>query len=77
MGKGKGKGKSGGSRNDNRKCGKAFKQRPRKQRKTGRTIGGYSPAKLKIREQKRAYVKTHTPNETTIEALKEAEATDE
>jgi hypothetical protein len=49
----KGKGKSGGSRNDNRKCGKAFKQRPRKQRKTGRTIGGYSPAKLKIREYKR------------------------
>jgi hypothetical protein len=70
---GKGKSKSGGSRNDNRKCGKAFKQRPRKQRKTGRTIGGYSPAKLKIREQKRAYVKTHTPNKTTIEALKEAE----
>ena len=50
---GKGKSKSGGSRNDNRKCGKAFKQRPRKQRKTGRTIGGYSPAKLKIREYKR------------------------
>jgi hypothetical protein len=49
----KGKGKSGGSRNDNRKCGKAFKQRPRKQRKTGRTVGGYSPAKLKIREYKR------------------------
>ena len=74
---GKGKSKSGGSRNDNRKCGKAYKQRPRKQRKTGRTIGGYSPAKLKIREQKRAYVKTHTPNQITIEALKEAEATDE
>jgi hypothetical protein len=50
---GKGKSKSGGSRNDNRKCGKAFKQKPRKQRKTGRTIGGYSPAKLKIREYKR------------------------
>ena len=66
-------GKSKGNLNDNRKCGKAFKQRPRKQRKTGRTIGGYSPAKLKIREQRRAYVKTHTPNETTIEALKEAE----
>jgi hypothetical protein len=77
MGKGKNKSKSGGSRNDNRKCGKAYKQRPRKQRKTGRTIGGYSPAKLKIREQKRAYVKTHTPNQITIEALKEAEATDE
>jgi hypothetical protein len=45
--------KSSGNRNDNRKCGKAYKQRPRKQRKTGRTIGGYSPAKLKIREHKR------------------------
>jgi len=56
MGKGKGKSKSGGSRNDNRKCGKAYKQRPRKQRKTGRTIGGYSPAKLKIRELKRQQV---------------------
>ena len=74
---GKGKSKSGGSRNDNRKCGKAWKKNPRKQRKTGRTIGGYSPAKLKIREQKRVYVKTHTPNEITIEALKEAEASGE
>jgi hypothetical protein len=69
----KGKGKSGGTRNDNRKCGKAWKKKPHKQRKTNRTIGGYSPAKLKIREQRRAYVKTHTPNEITIEALKEAE----
>ena len=69
----KGKGKSGGTRNDNRNCGKAWKKNPRKQRKTNRTIGGYSPSKLKIREQKRAYVKTHTPNEVTIEALKEAE----
>ena len=67
------KGKSSGITNDNRKCGKGWKKKPRKQRKTGRTIGGYSPAKLKIREQRRAYVKTHTPNETTIEALKEAE----
>ena len=50
---GKGKSKSGGSRNDNRKCGKAWKKRPRKQRKTGRTIGGYSPAKLRQRELKR------------------------
>jgi hypothetical protein len=49
----KGKGKSGGTRNDNRKCGKAWKKKPRKQRKTGRTIGGYSQAKLKIREYKR------------------------
>jgi hypothetical protein len=49
----KGRGKSGGTRNDNRKCGKAWKKKPRKQRKTGRTIGGYLPAKLKIREYKR------------------------
>lgn len=69
----KGKGKSGGTRNDNRKCGKAWKKNPRKQRKTGRTIGGYSPGKLKIREQRRDYVKTHTPNEVTTEALQEAE----
>ena len=50
---GKGRGKSGGTRNDNRKCGKAWKKKPRKQRKTGRTIGGYLPAKLKMRELKR------------------------
>lgn len=68
----KGRAKSGGARNDNRKCGKAWKKNPRKQRKTGRTIGGYLPAKLRLREQRRAYVKTHTPNEVTIQALKEA-----
>lgn len=50
---GKGRGKSGGVRNDNRKCGKAWKKNPRKPRKTGRTIGGYSPAKLRLRELKR------------------------
>ena len=49
----KGKGKSGGSRNDNRKCGKAWKKKPRKQRKTGRTVGGYSLTKINIRKQKR------------------------
>jgi hypothetical protein len=49
----KGKGKSGGSRNDNRKCGKAWKKKARKQRKTGRTVGGYSPTKINIRKQKR------------------------
>ena len=47
------KGKSSGIRNDNRKCGKGWKKKPRKQRKTGRTIGGYSPSKLKIRKHKR------------------------
>lgn len=61
----KGRGKSGGVRNDNRKCGKAWKKNPRKQRKTGRTIGGYSPAKLKIRELKRQqpYVAPKEDNE--------------
>jgi hypothetical protein len=52
----KGRGKAGGTRNDNRKCGKAWKKNPRKQRKTGRTILGYTPAKLKIRELKRQQV---------------------
>ena len=67
----KGRGKSGGTRYDNRKCGKAWKKNPRKQRKTGRTIDGYSPAKLKIREQKR-YNYKHTPNQVTIDAMEEA-----
>jgi hypothetical protein len=67
----KGRGKSGGTRNDNRKCGKAWKKNPRKQRKTGRTVGGYSPVKLKIREQKR-YNYKHTPNQVTVDAMKEA-----
>jgi hypothetical protein len=34
--------------------GKARKKNPKKQRKTGRTIGGYSPAKLAIRAKKRS-----------------------
>ena len=33
--------------------GKARKKNPKKQRKTGRTVGGYSPAKLAIRAKKR------------------------
>jgi hypothetical protein len=49
----KGKSKSSGINNTDRKCGKAWKKRKRKQRKTGRTIGGYLPSKLKIRELKR------------------------
>ena len=47
------KGKSSGNRNDDRPNGKAWKKNPRKPRKTGRTIGGYSPAKLRYRELKR------------------------
>jgi hypothetical protein len=49
----KGKSKSSGINNTDRKCGKAWKKRKRKQRKTGRTIGGYLPSKLRIRELKR------------------------
>jgi hypothetical protein len=43
------------SRNDNRPNGKAFKQRPvnLSKRFTGRTVNGYSPAKLRLREIKR------------------------
>lgn len=40
-------------RNDDRPNGKAFKKRKKVQKKTGRTIDGYSPAKLKIRAEKR------------------------
>ncbi len=49
----KGKSKSSGINNTDRKCGKAWKKRKKKQRKTGRTIGGYLPSKLRIRELKR------------------------
>ena len=43
------------SRNDNRPNGKAFKKRPVDvaKRYTGRTVNGYSPAKLRLREIKR------------------------
>ena len=47
------RGKSSGNRNDDRPNGKAWKKNPRKPRKTGRTIGGYSPAKLELRKLKR------------------------
>lgn len=41
--------------NTDRKCGKAWKKRPvdLSKRFTGRTVGGYSPAKLRLREIKR------------------------
>ena len=54
----------------NRPNGKAFKSRPKKQRKTGRTIDGYKPEKLKIRELKR--MQPHVPNQTTIDAMNDA-----
>jgi hypothetical protein len=46
----------GGNTNSDRKCGKAFKKFPKKPNygATGRTIGGYSPAKLEQRAAKRA-----------------------
>jgi len=43
------------SRNDNRPNGKAFKKRPvdLSKRFTGRTVNGYKPNKLRLREIKR------------------------
>ena len=38
---------------NDRKNGKAWKKKPKVAKKTGRTIGGYSPAKLAIRAIKR------------------------
>jgi len=40
--------------NNDRKNGKASKKKPKVQKKTGKTIGGYSIAKLAIRAQKRS-----------------------
>lgn len=60
MAKGKGK----GDRNDNRSNGKAFKKNPKSNRKTGKTVGGYSPAKLAERAKKRA--NHNNDNRTTI-----------
>ena len=42
------------STNSQRKNGKAWKKRPKVQKKTGKTVGGYSPTKLAIRAQKRS-----------------------
>jgi len=53
------KGRGGSSKsvgtgpNPNRKNGKAPKKNPKTAKKTGKTIGGYSPEKLAIRAQKR------------------------
>ena len=38
---------------NDRKNGKAYKKKPKVQKKTGKTIDGYNPAKLAIRAQKR------------------------
>jgi hypothetical protein len=54
MGKGKGlKPTPVKSSIGDRANGKARKKNPKKPRKTGRTVGGYSPAKLAIRAKKR------------------------
>jgi len=39
--------------NAQRKNGKAWKKRPKVQKKTGKTVKGYSVAKLEIRAKKR------------------------
>jgi hypothetical protein len=39
--------------NTQRKNGKAWKQKPKVQKKTGKTVDGYSPAKQAIRVEKR------------------------
>jgi len=38
---------------NDRKNGKAYKKKPKVQKKTGKTINGYSPTKLAIRAKKR------------------------
>lgn len=48
-----GKGKSRGERNSERQNGKAWKKHKKVQKKTGRTINGYSLAKLALRAEKR------------------------
>lgn len=49
--------KTGGARNDQRKNGKAWKKRPKKNRLRGKTVGGYSLKKLAIRKANREYPK--------------------
>lgn len=48
--------KGRGERNPDRKNGKAWKKRKRSNKSTGKTIGGYKPAKIAERERKRANV---------------------
>lgn len=47
-------GKGGGDRNDNRPNGKAFKKSPKSNVQKGKTVGGYSPAALARRAEKRS-----------------------
>lgn len=46
--------KGGGDRNSDRPNGKAWKKIKGSNKSTGKTIGGYSPAKLAIRAAKRS-----------------------
>jgi hypothetical protein len=48
------KAKRSGERNSDRPNGKAWKQKPKVNRKTGDTIDGYTAAKIAIRKGKRA-----------------------
>ena len=45
--------KRSGERNSDRPNGKAWKQKPKVNRKTGNTVGGYTAAKIAIRQSKR------------------------
>jgi hypothetical protein len=69
MGKGKGlKPTPSKSSINERPNGKAKKKNPKTPRKTGRTIGGYKPEKIRLRELKRQ----HVPNQTTVDAMNDA-----
>jgi hypothetical protein len=50
--------------------GKAKKKNPKTARKTGRTIGGYKPEKIRLRELKRQ--QPHVPNQLTVDAMNDA-----
>jgi len=71
MGKGKGlKPTPSKSSIGDRPNGKAKKKNPKTPSKTGRTVGGYSPEKLKLSELKRT--QPHVPNQLTVDAMNDA-----
>ena len=45
--------KRSGERNSDRPNGKAWKKKPKTNRVTGKTVGGYTAAKIQIRRNKR------------------------
>jgi hypothetical protein len=45
--------KRSGERNSDRPNGKAWKKKPKSNRKTDKTVGGYTAAKIAIRKGKR------------------------